>query len=56
MNKMELKKNLETGKTLCDLLEFTDGQECLIYKRDFSTDDKQPPHTRDFSRELGGIS
>lgn len=32
MTKEELKEKLESGAKLVDLFEFTDGQECLIYK------------------------
>ena len=34
MTKNEVIKELQAGKTLEDLFEFTDGQECLIYKAD----------------------
>lgn len=40
MTKTELKAKLEAGAFLADLFDFTDGQECLIYKADrFETTD-----------------
>ena len=36
----ELKKSLQGGKALSELLSFRDGQECTIYKADtFRPDD-----------------
>jgi hypothetical protein len=39
MNRYEVKEQLLQGKTLQELFEFTDGQECLIYKGDFEKSD-----------------
>ena len=35
MTKDELRKELKTGVKLEDIFEFTDGQDCLIYKGKF---------------------
>lgn len=35
MTKKRLRRLLLRGKCLTDLFEFTDGQECIIYKGDF---------------------
>ena len=40
MTKKELKDKLLTGAFLNDLFEFSDGQECLIYKGDFEVSDR----------------
>jgi hypothetical protein len=39
MNKQEVRKQLLQGKTLQQLFEFTDGQECPIYKGEFEKSD-----------------
>lgn len=39
MNKKELKAKLEQGEHLEDIFNFTDGQECLIYKGKFEKSD-----------------
>ena len=40
MTKEQLREELECGKTLKELFEFTDGQECLIYNaNDFEVSD-----------------
>lgn len=40
MTKKELKDKLLTGAFLIDLFEFSDGQECLIYKGDFEVSNR----------------
>lgn len=40
MTKNELKMKLEAGTFLVDLFDFTDGQDCLIYKGDFEVSDQ----------------
>lgn len=35
MTKEQLKSKLESGCMLCEIFDFVDGQECLIYKGDF---------------------
>lgn len=40
MTKRELKDKLLTGSLLEDLLEFSDGQDCLIYKGKFEVSDQ----------------
>ncbi|HAU84604.1 MAG TPA: hypothetical protein DCW90_03575 [Lachnospiraceae bacterium] len=37
MTKAELRKELEAGVKLEDIFEFTNGQDCLIYKGNFNT-------------------
>ena len=39
MTKKELKDKLMAGAFLVDLFNFTDGQECLIYKGNFEVSD-----------------
>ena len=36
MTKLDLERELKGGKKLVDLFNFTGGQECEIYKGDFS--------------------
>ena len=36
MTKLDLERELKGGKKLVDLFTFTGGQECEIYKGDFS--------------------
>ena len=40
MTKRELKDKLLTGSVLEDLFEFSDGQDCLIYKGNFEVSDQ----------------
>jgi hypothetical protein len=40
MNRYEVKEQLLQGKKLQELFDFTDGQECLIYKGNFEKSDK----------------
>lgn len=40
MTKQELKDKLLTGSVLEDLFEFSDGQDCLIYKGNFEVSDQ----------------
>lgn len=40
MTKRELKDKLLTGSLLEDLFEFSDGQDCLIYKGNFEVSDQ----------------
>lgn len=40
MTKRELKEKLIIGSRLEDLFEFSDGQECLIYKGNFEVSDQ----------------
>lgn len=40
INKNELKARLKQGELLGDIFNFTDGQECLIYKGKFEKSDK----------------
>lgn len=39
VTKEQLKERLENGEHLEDIVQFTDGQECLIYKGDFEVSD-----------------
>lgn len=39
MTKDQLVERLKNGEHLEDIFEFTDGQECLIYKGDFEVSD-----------------
>lgn len=39
INKNELKARLKQGELLGDIFNFTDGQECLIYKGKFEKSD-----------------
>ena len=39
INKNELKARLKQGEHLEDIFNFTDGQECLIYKGKFEKSD-----------------
>ena len=39
INKNQLKARLEQGERLKDIFNFTDGQECLIYKGGFEKSD-----------------
>lgn len=39
MNKQEIVGQLKKGKILSHLFDFTDGQECLIYKGNFTATD-----------------
>ena len=40
MTKKEVKDKLVTGVFLVDLFDFSDGQDCLIYKGDFEVSDQ----------------
>lgn len=40
MTKRELKEKLVAGAFLVDLFDFTDGQDCLIYKGSFEISDQ----------------
>lgn len=40
MTKKDLKERLDAGAILVDLFDFTDGQECLIYKGEFEVSDE----------------
>lgn len=40
MTKQEMKDKLLTGSVLEDLFEFSDGQNCLIYKGNFEVSDQ----------------
>ena len=41
MTKEYLRKELECGKRLKDIFEFTDGQNCIVYKGNFDIDNAE---------------